>query len=98
MNKQNLALKGPERMSSVFFPRARDERGKMTRCTCPACGDGTEIGAGRRVSWLLDVLTPLSVWRQESVEKMERRISGVSYVLDGFLQRDFCVVGFYVPE
>ena len=29
---------------------------------------------------LLDVLTPLSDGRQESVEKMERRISGVSYM------------------
>ena len=29
---------------------------------------------------LLDVLTPLSDCRQESVEKMERRISGVSYM------------------
>ena len=28
---------------------------------------------------MLDVLTPLSDCRQESVEKMERRISGVSY-------------------
>ena len=33
------------------------------------------------VARLLDVLTPLSDWRQESVEKMERwRISGVSYM------------------
>ena len=40
---------------------------------------------------VLDVLTPLSDCRQEPAEKMERRISGVSYVyvLDGFLQRDF---------
>ena len=29
---------------------------------------------------VLDVLTPLSDCRQESVEKMERRISGVSYM------------------
>ena len=34
---------------------------------------------GRR-SGLLDVLTPLSDSRQESVQKMERRISGVSYM------------------
>ena len=33
-----------------------------------------------RAGGLLDVLTPLSDWRQESVEKMERRISGVSYM------------------
>ena len=32
-----------------------------------------------RAGGLLDVLTPLSDCRQESVEKMERRISGVSY-------------------
>ena len=30
--------------------------------------------------YVLDVLTPFSDWRQESVEKMERRISGVSYM------------------
>ena len=38
---------------------------------------------GRRGSQgqgVLDVLTPLSDCRQESVEKMERRISGVSYM------------------
>ena len=33
-----------------------------------------------RAEGLLDVLTPLSDCRQESVEKMERRISGVSYM------------------
>ena len=33
-----------------------------------------------RAGGLLDVLTPLSDSRQESVEKMERRISGVSYM------------------
>ena len=33
-----------------------------------------------RAGGLLDVLTPLSDCRQESVEKMERRISGVSYM------------------
>ena len=32
------------------------------------------------ISYLLDVLTPLSDNREESVEKMERRISGVSYM------------------
>ena len=31
-------------------------------------------------AWLLDVLTPLSDCRQEPVEKMARRISGVSYM------------------
>ena len=40
----------------------------------------------KSISWVqfspivLDVLTPLSDCRQESVEKMERRISGVSYI------------------
>ena len=34
----------------------------------------------RRGSTVLDVLTPLSDCRQESVQKMERRISGVSYM------------------
>ena len=33
-----------------------------------------------RAGGLLDVFTPLSDCRQESVEKMERRISGVSYM------------------
>ena len=33
-----------------------------------------------RAGGLLDVLTPLSDCRQESVEKVERRISGVSYM------------------
>ena len=33
-----------------------------------------------RAGGLLDVLTPLSDSRQESVEKMERRISGVSFM------------------
>ena len=33
-----------------------------------------------RAGWLLDVLTPLSDCRQESIEKMERRIWGVSYL------------------
>ena len=32
------------------------------------------------MTMVLDVLTPLSDCRQESVEKMERRISGVSYL------------------
>ena len=37
------------------------------------------LAAPRGVT-VLDVLTPLSECRQESVEKMERRISGVSYM------------------
>ena len=44
---------------------------------------------------LLDVLTPLSDCRQESVEKMERRIWGVSY-LYWICTTGFCVVGFCV--
>ena len=52
-----------------------------------------------RAGGLLAVLTPLSDWRQESVEKMERRTSGVSYmyVLDGFPQRDFVLWVFMCP-
>ena len=42
---------------------------------------------------LLDVLTPLSDCRQESVEKMERRISGVSYMY-WICTTGFRVVGF----
>ena len=34
----------------------------------------------KHISCMLDVLTPLSDCRQETVEKMERRISGVSYM------------------
>ena len=45
---------------------------------------------------LLDVLTPLSDCRQESVEKMERRILGVSYMYwictTGFRVVGFCVL------
>ena len=50
-----------------------------------------------RAGGLLDVLTPLSDSRQESLEKMDRRISGVSYVLDGFPQRDFVLWVFMCP-
>ena len=51
-----------------------------------------------RAGGLLDVLTPLSDSRQESLEKMDRRISGVSYVLDGFPQRDFVLWVFMCPN
>ena len=44
---------------------------------------------------LLDVLTPLSDCRQESVEKMERRILGRSY-LYWICTTGFCVVGLCV--
>ena len=50
-----------------------------------------------RAGGLLDVLTPLSDCRQESVEKMERRNSGVSYMYwictTGFGVVGFCVLG-----
>jgi len=46
----------------------------------------------------LDVLTPLSGSRQESVEMMERRISGVSYMCWMDFHNAICVVGFYVPN
>ena len=49
---------------------------------------------------VLDVLTPLSDCRQESVEKMERRIWGVSYrICIGWISTTgFFVVGFYVLD
>ena len=51
-----------------------------------------------RAGGLWDVLTPLSDWRQESVEKMERRIfGGFVYGLDGFPQRDFVLCVFMCP-
>ena len=51
-----------------------------------------------RAGGLLDVLTSLSDCRHETVERiMERRISGVSYVLDGFPQRDFVLWVFMCP-
>ena len=46
-----------------------------------------------RAGGLLDVLTPLSDCRQESVEKMKRRILGVSYMYWICTTR-FRVVGF----
>ena len=49
------------------------------------------VGRYQRVG-VLDVLTPLSDYRQESVEKMERRILGVSY-LYWICTTGFCVVG-----
>ena len=48
-----------------------------------------------RAGGLLDVLTPLSDCRQESVEKMERRILEVSF-LYWICTTGFCVVGFCV--
>ena len=47
------------------------------------------------------------VGRTHTIVSLETRIrrkdgtenfGGFVYVLDGFLQRDFCVVGFYVPD
>ena len=48
-----------------------------------------------------------AVGRTHTIVSLETRIrrkdgtenfGGFAYVLDGFLQRDFCVVGFYVPD
>ena len=51
-----------------------------------------------RAGGLLDVLTALSDCRHETVEKiMERRISGVVYVLDRFPQRDLGLWVFMCP-
>ena len=49
---------------------------------------------------MLDVLIPLSDCKQESVENMDRRILGVSYmyVWDGFPQRDFVLWVFMCPN
>ena len=47
----------------------------------------------KKASILLDVLTPLSDYRQESVEKMERRILEVSYMY-WICTTGFRVVGF----
>ena len=55
-----------------------------------------------RVGGLSDVLTSLSDCRQESVEKMDRRIPGVPYIYIcvGWISTTmgFCAVGFHVPE
>ena len=45
----------------------------------------------------LDVLTPLSDCRQRTVEKMERKILGVSYMC-WISTTGFCVVGYYVLD
>ena len=45
---------------------------------------------------MFDVLTPLSDCRQESVEKMERRIWGFRICI-GFVQRDFVLWVFVCP-
>ena len=47
---------------------------------------------------LLDVLTPLSDCRQESVEKMERRISGVSCMCWMDFHNGILCCGFYVLD
>ena len=54
---------------------------------------------GHTETWsLLDLLKSLSDCRHETVERiMERRISGVLYVLDGFPQRDFVLWVFMCP-
>ena len=51
-----------------------------------------------RVGGLLDVLTPLSDCKQESVGKMDRRIWGFRIFVGWISTTGFCVVGFYVPE
>ena len=47
---------------------------------------------------VLDVLTPWSGSRQESLEKMERRISGVSYMCWMDFHNATLCCGFYVPD
>ena len=51
-----------------------------------------------RAGGLLDVLTPLSDCRQEPVEKMERKISGVSYMYWMDFYNEIFVEGFYVLD
>ena len=46
----------------------------------------------------LDVLTPLSDCRQESVEKMEQRISGLSFMCWMDFHNGILCCGFYVPD
>ena len=50
-----------------------------------------------RAGGLLDVLTPLSDCRQESVERWNGDFGGLVYVLDRFPQRDFGLWGFMCP-
>ena len=50
-----------------------------------------------RAGGLLDVLTPLSDCRQESVERWNGDFGGFVYVLDRFLQRDFGLWVFMCP-
>ena len=51
-----------------------------------------------RAGGLLDVLTPLPDSRQESVEKMERRIFRGFRICVGYISTTrFCVVGFMCP-
>ena len=47
-----------------------------------------------RYRWVLDVLTPLSDCRQESVKKMERIILGVRICIGWICTTGLCVVGF----
>ena len=76
---------------------------RMLCCCIVAVGEvaGVAEAVDERIrlgSRVLDVLTPLSDCRHETVEKiMERRISGVSYMCWISTTR-FCVVGFYVPD
>ena len=51
-----------------------------------------------RAGGLLDVLTPLSDCRQEPVEKMDRRISGVRICIGWISTTRIFVVGFYVLD
>ena len=66
-------------------------KGGYSRCRTHHC---THILS----SSLLDVLTPLSDCRQEPVEKMERRTSGVSYMYWMDFYNEIFVVGFYVLD
>ena len=49
-------------------------------------------GAVGRINTIVRLQTRIR--RKDGTENF----GGFAYVLDGFLQRDFCVVGFYVPD
>ena len=52
----------------------------------------------RPMTMVSDVLTPLSDYKQEFVEKIDRRIRGFRICVGWISTTGFCVVGFYVPE
>ena len=62
-------------------------RGASTMTTPPRPSDD-------KINTMLDVLTPLSDCKRESVEKMDRRISGVSYMCGMDLHNGILCCGF----